>query len=433
MAHFGVLSYRGAGHLNPMTALARRLVARGHRVTLFQHPALEQQARRQGVEFFPIDVSGPQGHSDDAPTQRSCSTTHSLTDFRSRLDRIACDMKGFLREYLRAIRATGVDTLLLGEISLTGPTVAEMLGLPYFVISTSIPHNFGWDDPLRLASHRSLFERRQNNLLQVSILRMGGPVRRILDSYRKQLGLAPLHTSTKQFPALAHITQWPRCLDFARSRLPNDFYYTGPFLDAAARIHVEFPWDRLDSRPLVYASMGTTGRSDPCIFHRIAEACSRLNLQLVIALGGRRDPTAFADLPGGPVVVANASQLELLERADLVITHAGPNTALEALLHGKPMLALPFTLDQPAVAAQLVRLGAAEALSTHARSAEEIQVALLRLRSDPRYSDAARCLQNQLARLNGLARAAHIIEAHLPSARATAAAEPAFDIELTTT
>src|ERR1700761_3894092 len=160
-------------------------------------------------------------------------------------------METFLREYPAAVRAAGVDTLLLGEISLTGPTVAELLNLPYFVISTSIPHNFGWDDPLRLAPARSLFERRQNNLLQVSILRMGGPVCRILDSYRKQLGLGPLRSNATRFPALAHITQWPRCLDIARSELPENFFYTGPFVDKAARSEVNFPWSQLDSRPLV--------------------------------------------------------------------------------------------------------------------------------------------------------------------------------------
>jgi hypothetical protein len=34
MSHFGVLSYKGAGHLNPLIALSRQLIDRGHRVTL---------------------------------------------------------------------------------------------------------------------------------------------------------------------------------------------------------------------------------------------------------------------------------------------------------------------------------------------------------------------------------------------------------------
>jgi MGT family glycosyltransferase len=422
-----VLSYRGAGHLNPLIALSRRLIARGHRVTLFQHPTLELQARIHGLEFFPIHVPGRRDSEAPSPGA-GCCTTHSLTTLRSKLDRIGFEMENFLREYPAAIRAAGVDTLLVGEISLTGPTVAELLNLPYFVISTSIPHNFGWDDQLRLAPAGSLFERRLNDLLQVSVLRMGGPVCRILDSYRKQLGLVPLRTDATRFPPLAHITQWPRCLDIARSELPENFFYAGPFVDNTARSEVDFPWSRLDSRPLVYASMGTTGRCDPSFFHLIAEACSRLDLQLVISLGGRREPSVLSGLAGDPVIVGNAPQLELLLRADVVITHAGPNTALETLLHGKPMLALPLTLDQPSVAAHLVRLGVAKALAMDARSTEQIQMALDTLLRDNRYRQAAGRIQSQLLALHGLDRAADIIEARL-----SISGPPTCNIPLTTT
>jgi UDP:flavonoid glycosyltransferase YjiC (YdhE family) len=96
------------------------------------------------------------------------------------------------------------------------------------------------------------------------------------------------------------------------------------------------------------------------------------------------------------------------------------------------MLALPLTLDQPAVAAHLARLGAAEVLSTGARSAPQIQTALLRLRRDIRYREAARSLQNQLVCLRGLDRAAGIIEACLLSTRPASAAASPCDIQLTT-
>ena len=54
MSHFGVLSYKGTGHLNPLIALSRQLIDRGHRVTFFQKPEVEAQVRRNGLEFVPI-------------------------------------------------------------------------------------------------------------------------------------------------------------------------------------------------------------------------------------------------------------------------------------------------------------------------------------------------------------------------------------------
>jgi MGT family glycosyltransferase len=398
------------GHLNPLIALSKKLIARGHRVTIFQHPDLEQRVLEHGLEFFPIQAPGFSKSKQQQAEVARRNTATWIGEIRDRLNRTTGEIEAFLREYPAAIRAAGVDTLILGEISLAGPTVAEMLRLPYFIVSTSIPHNFGWKAPRSIAPSNSWLERLQKELLEVSVLRMRGPIRRSLDRYRRRVGLGSILRIGKTFPELAHITQWPQCIDIPRSRLPANFFYAGPFVDKAGRAFVEFPWDRLDGRPLVYASLGTTRRGDVAIFHRIAEACSGLDLQLVISLGGRRDPAMFTDMPGNPLVVKNAPQLELLNRAEIVITHAGPNTVLETLMQGKPMLALPLTLDQPAVATCLARLGVAEVLSTKSRSAQQIRAALVKVQKDSRYRDAARKLQTQICCLHGLDRAADIIE-----------------------
>ena len=410
MSHFGVLSYRGAGHLNPLLALSKQLIERGHRVTLFQHPELERRIRQHGMGFFPIEVSGVVGSKQQQAKAAWRKNATALEEVRDRLKRTIAEMEAYLREYPAAIRAAGVDTLILGEIILAGPTVAEMLRLPYFIVSTSIPHNFGWEAPRSIAPSRSWVERLQKELLEVSVLHMRGPIRRSLDHYRRQLGLESIRKIGKTFPELAHITQWPQCLDTPRSESPANFFYTGPFVDRTGRPFVEFPWEQLDGRPLIYASLGTTRRGDPAIFHRIAEACNGLDLQLVISLGGRRDLEMFTGLPGNPLVVKDAPQLELLNRAEIVITHAGPNTVLETLMQGKPMLALPITLDQPAVAARLARAGVAEVLSTESHCAQQIRAALVKLQKYPHYRDAAQKLQTQICSLCGLERAAGIIE-----------------------
>lgn len=433
MSHFGVLSYKGIGHLNPLIALSRQLVARGHRVTLFQHPELEQHVRARGLEFFPIDVPGSSSTGQHTASTNQRKPRTQIGEIAYRLRRIEEDMEAFLREYPAAIRDAGVDTLIMGEISLSGPTLAEILRLPYFIVSTSIPHNFGWDAPRSIAGSGSYLDRLKREILEVSVLRMRGPVRRTLDRYRRKTGLGPIRNINKTFPELAHITQWPQCLDVPRFELPPNFFYTGPFVDEAGRGFVEFPWNRLDGRPLIYASLGTTRKSGTTIFHRIAEACSELDLQLVISLGGRRVPEMFSDLPGNLLIVGNAPQLELLKRAQIVISHAGPNTVLETLMQGTPLLALPMTLDQPAVAARLAALGVAEVLSAENRSTEQIRTALLKVQNDPAYRNAARKLQSQMRSLHGLERAADIIEEALSKRRNSRAIQGTIDdLPLTT-
>jgi MGT family glycosyltransferase len=146
------------------------------------------------------------------------------------------------------------------------------------------------------------------------------------------------------------------------------------------------------------------------VFRLIAEACQGLDIQLVISLGGRFDPEMFSNLPGNPLVAKYVPQLEVLRLAKMVITHGGPNTVFEALMEGKPMVAIPLAHDQPAVAARLQRLGIAEVLPVMMLSANKIHNSVTRVLNDPSYRDAAVKMQAQLRSLNGLQRAADVIE-----------------------
>jgi MGT family glycosyltransferase len=156
--------------------------------------------------------------------------------------------------------------------------------------------------------------------------------------------------------------------------------------------------------------LGTTLKGDAATFQFIAAACEGLDLQLVISLGGRRDPEIFRDLPGNPLVVQNAPQLELLKRAEIVITHAGPNTAFEALIEGKPMIAIPKSFDQPAIASRLEWLEAAEVLPLKELSPQRIRTALLKILNDDSYRRTARELREKILAARGLERAADLIE-----------------------
>jgi zeaxanthin glucosyltransferase len=57
MAHIGVFCPSVPGHLNPISCLARELQTRGHRVTTFQPPELEEAVRRNGLDYQPIGES----------------------------------------------------------------------------------------------------------------------------------------------------------------------------------------------------------------------------------------------------------------------------------------------------------------------------------------------------------------------------------------
>jgi MGT family glycosyltransferase len=265
----------------------------------------------------------------------------------------------------------------------------------------------------------SYFDRVKNAALQLSMFKMNGPICHKLDGFRRDHGMGRVRDIQNEFPPQAHITQLPACLDHPRSTLPNNFYYAGPFVDETARPVVEFPWNRLDGRPFIYASLGTVKKNGHLsVFRLIAEACKGLDLQLVISLGDRYEPEIGDELPGNPLVVRYAPQLELLKRAKLVITHGGPNTVFEALMEGKPMIAIPMAHDQPAIADRLARLKVAEVLRIENLSAMQLRLALEKLLYDASYSNAAMEVGARIRSERGLERATEIIERFVHSDQA---------------
>lgn len=413
--HFGVLSFTGSGHLNPLIALSRELKERGHRITFFEKPKIEERVLGAGLEFHRIGGSNSpfKGRKPDA---NNTGLFSQLSTMRFNLKRIAYDLELYLRELPPALRNSGVDALIVNEIALTGPTLAEMLRLPYFIISTSVPHNFGWNVYPWNAGYRfsrSWFSWLENALFEISAVKMHGPMCRILNKHRAQEQLRPVRGVNALYPPLAQITQLPRCLDLPRRHFPERFHYTGPWVRQGARPHVDFPWHRLDGRPVIYASLGTTRNSRPEIFHLIADACKDVDVQLVISLGGRFEPAMFSNLPGNPVVTRYAPQLEILKLAKLVITHGGPNTVFETLMEGKPMIAIPIAHDQPAIAMRLARLGIAVVLPIMQLSVDRIRTAIATVLGDKRYRHAAERLQWELNSSQGVEKAVEIVERNL--------------------
>lgn len=144
---------------------------------------------------------------------------------------------------------------------------------------------------------------------------------------------------------------WPNCQKLWNSPASkrSQFHYVGPLHDADDRPPTPFPYERLTGAPLVYASLGTLHNRRHDIFDRIVEATAGLGVQVVMSFGRAEAPIA-ADLPPHILAVPFAPQLDLVKRANLVITHAGLNTVLESLAAGVPVVALPVSNDQPGVA-----------------------------------------------------------------------------------
>ena len=413
MRRIGILSFSSPGHYYPITALGRRLQARGHEVVYFQVADLERPIRAAGLEFRQIG-------REDFPVGSLRARDEEVGQLEG-VAALRCGLRGIERKAMMlfrdapaAIRDEGVDSLLVDQIEMAGGTVAEHLGLPFVSVAAALSVNLDPSvPPVNLPwPHRTgVLARLRNWVGNVACEWTFSGVLRTINRQRRAWGLPAARGMNGAFSGLAQVAQLPAALELPGRRLPPGFHHTGPWTDAAARAPVDFPWSRLHlGRPLAYVSMGTLQNGILQTFRVIAEACSGLDLQLVISLGGGQDPALLGDLPGDPVVVGYAPQLDLVRRAALTITHGELNTALESLERGVPMVVLPVAYDQPGVGARVEWSGVGTSIPVGRLTVDRLKGAVRTVLGEPAYRERAGRLQSSIEAADGLNRAADLIE-----------------------
>ena len=120
------------------------------------------------------------------------------------------------------------------------------------------------------------------------------------------------------------------------------------------------------------------------------------------------------DPPPNVIVARRVPQLELLPRVRAVVSHAGHNTVCETLAAGRPLVVAPIRDDQPVVADQVVRAGAAVRVKFARVRADALRTAVDQALTDPGLLAAAERIQASFAAAGGPAGAADALEALVP-------------------
>jgi UDP:flavonoid glycosyltransferase YjiC (YdhE family) len=257
----GFVSMPLSGHLNPMTALARRLQSRGNEVVFFGVPDVEPFARAAGLDFVAYgEKEYPLGsihevYSSVAQLHGFEVVRHSCMDLNPDLTRVTFE---YLAEQLAV---NGVEALVIDTIHFFIELVPLSMSMPYVHVWNVLHLDFSGATPNCLFSCPLDTSQEGVNRNVVSLDKVGGilgPIAKVARSYAEKVGLEidwndPAATVSK----LAVITQTPKEFDLPGIPWPVQFHYAGPFHDDEGREPVPFPWDTLTAKPLIYASLGT--------------------------------------------------------------------------------------------------------------------------------------------------------------------------------
>lgn len=189
---------------------------------------------------------------------------------------------------------------------------------------------------------------------------------------------------------------------------PEDqFHFIGP--SVYDRKEDDFP---TLSQPVIYISIGTILKGAENFFRACIEAFREQNVTVVLSVGNSFDIAKLGTIPENFIVRNHVPQIAVLKQASLFITHSGMNSVSEAMIHGVPMLVIPFVSDQPVNAEQMAQLGLGKVLNYKNITPTLLMDTAFSVLSDKKILKNVQAMKETIARAPGNVGAVKMIEAY---------------------
>ncbi|NUO97550.1 MAG: glycosyl transferase [Nonomuraea sp.] len=374
-------------HVLPSLEIVRELVARGHRVTYANDPAIGDLITETGAELVPCTSVLPVADNtwpDDPIAAMSLfldDAVQALPRLRAAYDRDPADL------YLYDIGAYAARAL------------AETQGRPLLQLSPTFVAWKGYDEEVA-----------------ADIRRLPGA-----DAYRARFGRWLVESGAAMTDVDAFSGRPPRALALIpRAMQPHPdkvdtdvVTFVGPCFDLR---NEEDGWTRpADAGKVLLISLGSAYTRRPEFYRQCLAAFGGLpGWHVVLQIGKHTDVRELGDIPSNVEVHSWVPQRAILDRADAFVTHAGMGGCSEGLLAGVPMIAVPQGAEQFLNADRLVELGVARRVDTADATADALRTALDELVSDPEVARRSARLRAEARAEGGTARAADLVEDLLP-------------------
>lgn len=388
------------GHALPALALTRRLLERGHEVTVelsrrWREPVLELGASfTESEEYVPFPGAWP---ATDDPTvvDRAAALAPVLAELKPRM--VVADF-------------ASPAPALAGELARI--PVATLIPTVYPVQDPAHPPLLTGLAPPRTSVGRSAWRAAAPLVRAVRPSdRWNRRVPALLDDSRHQLGLPPLGPDAGPLTTYGPLRGRPVMvatfpqLEYPR-RWPASTYVTGPLPYELSHPEVALP---PGDQPLVLIAPSTVPDPRRELIATALEALADEPVRVLATLN-RRDDHWTGPIPANARVTDWVSYSQAMRAATLVITSGGIGTVQRALCEGKPVLICPSGADTAENAARVTHAGAGVALPRRMLSRRTLRLAVRWLLTKRAFGDAARSLQRWNETHDGATAAAILLE-----------------------
>lgn len=402
-------------HVTPLLAVARALVAAGHRVRFLTGERFRAEVEATGAELAPLpaDAGFDERTLDADNPGRAGRTGVSLLRWDLEhlfIGRFAAQVAALDAVLDEAVGALVFEPLFLGGFAVTArPRDARPRTVVVSPFPSTAPHPGVPPFGPGLTPAPGSWGRVRDALARAAVDRLAlGPVQAAARRAVRAAGAVPPPGPVFGWVSAADVTVQLTvpAFEYPRPLLGDTFRLVGPVhVPSGAAPGAPTPawWGDLDDRPVVHVTQGTVANADPRQLVRpTIDALADEDVLVVVATGGRPVEHLGA-LPGNVRAAPMLPYAALLPRTDVMVTNGGYGGVHWALAHGVPLVVAGATEDKAEVAARVAWSGTGVRLRGNRPSAAQVRDAVATVRGDTAYRAAARRVAAQIAAAPGAA------------------------------
>lgn len=381
----------GGGTVPPELGAVRRLVERGHRVTVLAEESMAEDVAATGAAYLPWSTAPNRASrlpQDDPYRDWECKTPIKLIE-RLLDTQLAGPAGAYAADVGAAIERHRPDLVVCSLFAVGAMIAAEGAGLPYDVL---LPNCYLLPAPgmppfgLGLRPAAGLLGRARDRAITGFSTRLWARGLPTINAVRAEHALAPIDDFFDPIRGARRVLVLTSPdFDFP-AEVPDNVRYVGAVLDDP--MWAEGSWSPPPGdEPLVLVGLSSTFQDQQDTLERIVDGLTTLPVRAIVTTGPAIDPAAV-DAPERIQVVRSAPHSEVLQQAAAVITHGGHGTVARALAAGVPLVVMHHGRDQADNAVRVTSRGAGLSVSRSAKPAK-IAAAVRRLLDDPSFRTGA--------------------------------------------
>ncbi|PFU26959.1 macrolide family glycosyltransferase [Bacillus cereus] len=386
MANVLVINFPGEGHINPTLAVVSELIQRGETVVSYCIEDYRKKVEATGAEFRVFENFLSQINIMERVNEGGSPLT-VLSHMIEASERI-------VTQIVEETKEEKYDYLIYDNHFPVGRIIANILQLP----SVSSCTTFAVNQYINFHDEQEARQVDEMDPLYQSCL--AG-----MERWNKQYGMK----CNSMYDIMNHpgdITIVYTSKEYQpRSEVFDESYkFVGPSIATRKEVG-SFPTEDLKNEKVIFISMGTVFNEQPALYEKCFEAFKDVDATVVLVVGKKINISQFENIPKNFKLYNYVPQLEVLQHADVFVTHGGMNSSSEALYYGVPLVVIPVTGDQPFVAKRLTEVGAGIRLNRNELTSELLRETVKKVMDDVTFKENSRKVGESLRNAGGYQRA----------------------------